>query len=99
MRCDLDPFAFPPVVAAARRRMPRHLRGGKKTQNNYVAENRLSLWPNSGNRTGGGARGGNQNAAKTPAELRRLVAWSLAMRRRVRLLLAMREAAMLEQAP
>ncbi len=83
--------------------MPRHLRGevgrAQKKQNNYIAENRLSLWPNYGNRKGGGARPGNENAAKAPAEFRAAIVFSYVIRRRVRWLLAMREAAILERQP
>jgi hypothetical protein len=92
---------FSPVVAAARRRMPRHLRGAegrkRKTQNNYIAENLASIGHNLGNRNGAGSPIGNENAAKVPLRLRLMVAYSFQMRRRVRALIAMRKAALAAQ--
>jgi hypothetical protein len=83
-------------IAAARRRMPRHLRGvagrKRKTQNNYIAEKLASIGHNSGNRNGAGALTGNENAAKAPLEFRLLLAYSRLMRRRVRTLIALRQA-------
>jgi hypothetical protein len=85
-----------PVIATARQRAPRHLRGAggrlRKTQNNYIAENLASIGHNSGNRNGAGPPPGNENAAKTPYELRTIIAYSFAMRRRVRALIALRKA-------
>lgn len=68
---------LPPVIAAARRRrVTRRVRsaasdqreggrGYKKYENNYVANSRLSIGHNSGNRKGAGAAPGNRNALST----------------------------------
>jgi len=75
-----------PIVAAARRRTPRQRGDAEKISNNYVAEN----GPNWGNRKGAGARPANDNAAKTSAELRRIMTRCQALCRSARHLLAAR---------
>lgn len=48
MRTDSDALTVSPLLAAARRRMPRHQRSGRVQKNNYLAEKSVS--PGSGKR-------------------------------------------------
>ena len=76
MKQDRSAPHLSPVIAAARRRRPtlrarRALgmgpggEGCKKYENNYVANSRLSIGHNSGNRSGAGAAPGNRNAVRS----------------------------------
>jgi hypothetical protein len=76
MKRDLSLTAPTPVIAAAMQRRPgvrrrkrtdptQGGRGGKKSENNFVAIVALSYGRNSGNRPGAGARPGNCNALRT----------------------------------
>jgi hypothetical protein len=103
MKANRSALSLSPVVAAARSRMPRHLRGvegrKRKTCNNYIAENLASIGHNSGNRSGAGCPLGNENAATASFEFRLMIAYSFWMRRKVRALIALRKAFLAAQEP
>ncbi|MEI9993980.1 MAG: hypothetical protein WDM91_05270 [Rhizomicrobium sp.] len=62
MRSDRDSFPFPPAIAAAHLRQPRHRRNAARKQNNYIAESVVSTGRKRKKRNRPGAKPGNANA-------------------------------------
>jgi hypothetical protein len=96
MKRDSNPVTTPVIAAAMRRRRAGRGTRFEEVENNYVAQTRVTIGHNSGNRKGAGARPGNRNAethGATTAEMRafRLYVWTLC--RSARRLLALRKAA------